>query len=154
MKTRLRLTQLLVVGTLLLASLGLTTPVWAQVQPSAAGQITPIQNQAIPANLSNYQEARTGATAAFYLVYIWRALIFVGGLMVIAYFIMGAFEWISAQGEASKITAARNKMTGAIAGFVVLSALFVILEFIGGLFGFDVLNATIPTPTSIPTTTP
>ena len=113
-------------------------------------QIEPIQNRAIPENLSNYEGARSGATFAFYLVYLWRTLIFIGGLMVIVYFIMGAFEWITANGEASKITSARNKMTGAIAGFIVLSALFVMLEMIGNLFGLNLLNPSIPTPTDAP----
>lgn len=113
-------------------------------------QIEPIQNRAIPENLSNYESARSGATFAFYLVYLWRTLIFIGGLMVIVYFIMGAFEWITANGEASKITSARNKMTGAIAGFIVLSALFVMLEMIGNLFGLNLLNPSIPTPTDAP----
>lgn len=118
---------------------------FAFAQPALA-QIPPIQNEAIPENLSNYEAAKSGASAAFYLVFIWRALIFIGGLMVIVYFIIAAFEWISANGEASKISSARNKMTGAIAGFIVLSALFVILELIGNIFGLNLTNPVIPTP--------
>ncbi len=135
---------------LITAFILLFTGVFLATALPVSAQVPPLQNEAIPDNLSNYGEARTGASAAFYLVFIWRALIFVGGLMVIIYFILAAFEWITANGEASKISSARNKMTGAIAGFIVLSALFVLLEFLGGLFGFDVLSPTIPTPTQAP----
>lgn len=138
------LSTLFIIISLFVASFSLgTTPVLAQIEP--------ITNEAVPANLSDYNQARTGASAAFYLVFIWRALIFVGGLMVIIYFIIAAFEWISANGEASKISAARNKMTGAIAGFIVLSALFVMLEFIGNIFGLNLTNPIIPTPGGAPT---
>lgn len=123
--------------------------VLASVQPVFAA-IEPIKNNAIPANLSDYEEARSGVTFAYYLVFIWRSLIFIGGLMVIVYFIMGAFEWMSANGEGGKISSARNKMTGAITGFIVLSAMFVILEFLGNLFGLNLLNPSIPTPSGAP----
>jgi hypothetical protein len=118
-------------------------------QPVLAA-IEPIRNNAVAPNLSNYQEAKSGASFAYYLVFIWRALIFIGGFMVILYFITGAFEWISANGEAGKISSARNKMTGAITGFIVLAATFVILEFLGNLFGFNVLTPSIPTPSGAP----
>jgi len=127
----------------------------AAAQPVLAA-IEPIRNDAVPPNLTNYEEAKSGVTFAYYLVFMWRSLIFIGGLLVIVYFIMGAFEWITAQGEAGKISAARNKMTGAITGFIVLAAMFVILEFLGSLFGFNLLNPSIPTPgeASIPAAVP
>jgi len=141
-------TKLSVSAVALIAAMeGLTRPIFAQ-------QIVPIRNGAVPANLTDYNEAKTGVTFAFYLVFIYRSLLFIGGLLVIGYFIMGAFEWITANGEASKITSARNKMTGAITGFIVLSATFVIIEFIGGLFGFNLLNLSIPTPNGALPTVP
>ena len=141
-------TKLSVSAVALIAAMeGLTRPIFAQ-------QIVPIRNGAVPANLTDYNEAKTGVTFAFYLVFIYRSLLFIGGLLVIGYFIMGAFEWITANGEASKITSARNKMTGAITGFIVLSATFVIIEFIGGLFGVNLLNLSIPTPNGALPTVP
>jgi len=109
--------------------------------------IDPIQNLAIPSPLTNYSDAISGTTVAFYIVYIWRALIFIGGLLVLVYFIQGAFEWIGANGEASKITTARNKMTGAITGFIVLISVFAILSFIEGIFGLNILRPSLPSAT-------
>lgn len=107
--------------------------------------IDPIVNKAIPDNLTDYATATSGAAFAYYFVFIWRALILIGGLLVIVYFIQAAFEWMSANGEASKISSARNRMTGAVAGFVVLIGVLVITQFIESAFGLNILNPTIPT---------
>lgn len=112
--------------------------------------VDPIQNLAVPSPLTDYTGATDGSTAASYIVFIWRALIFIGGLAVIVYFIQGAFEWISANGEAAKISTARNKMTGALTGFIVLIGVLVIIQLLEGIFGINILNQTIPTATSIP----
>lgn len=122
------------------------------VQPAYA-QIKPIENRAIPANLTDYSDATSGAAFAYYFIFIWRSLILIGGLLVIVYFIQAAFEWISAGGEAGKISTARNKMTGAVAGFVVLVGVLVITQFIEAAFGLNILNPAIPTasdPSFIP----
>ena len=127
-------TKLSVSAVALIAAMeGLTRPIFAQ-------QIVPIRNGAVPANLTDYNEAKTGVTFAFYLVFIYRSLLFIGGLLVIGYFIMGAFEWITAQGEAGKISAARNKMTGAVMGLVVLAMVLVIFAFIQQVLGIEILT--------------
>jgi hypothetical protein len=120
------------------------------VVPSTALAIDPIQNLAVPSPLTDYTGATDGSTATYYVVFIWRALIFIGGLAVIVYFIQGAFEWISANGEAAKISTARNKMTGALTGFIVLIGVLAIIQLLEGVFGINILNQTIPTATSIP----
>ena len=118
--------------------------------PTVALAIEPIQNLAVPPQLTEYTSAADGSAAAYYIVFIWRAIIFIGGLSVLVYFIQGAFEWISANGEAAKISTARNKMTGALTGFVVLIGVFVIIQFIESIFGIIILNQTIPTATTPP----
>jgi hypothetical protein len=119
---------------------------------SLLAQIEPIQNQAIPADLTDYNQATSGASFAYYFVFIWRSLMFVGGFIVIIYFIQGAFEWMSANGEAAKIATARNKMTGAITGFIILTGVFVIIQVAESLFGIKILSPEIPTATGIPAT--
>jgi hypothetical protein len=82
-----------------------------------------------------------------YTVYLWRASITIGSLAVIAYFLMGAFTWITSGGDTSKLEKARNQMTHAIIGLVLLVSSFVLLGFMSKLlFGgeFDLLRLTIP----------
>lgn len=123
-----------------------TQPIYAQVAP--------IENKAVPANLTDYNLATSGAAFAYYFIFIWRTLILIGGLLVIVYFIQAAFEWIGAGGEAGKIATARNKMTGAVAGFVILVGVLVITQFIEGAFGLNILNPNIPTASDPRFTTP
>jgi hypothetical protein len=122
----------------------------AQVSPfihqaSAAAAIEPVQNFAIPAPLTNYDNAKSGKTFVQYFIFIWQILIAAGGLMVVLYFLQAAFEWLGAGGEAAKITKAREKMTGAVAGFLILIAMFGILSFIETIFGINILNPVLPT---------
>lgn len=116
----------------------------AFTQPAYA-QVAPIENKAVPANLTDYASATSGAAFAYYFIFIWRALILIGGLLVVVYLIQAAFEWIGAGGEAGKIATARNKMTGAVAGFVILVGVLVITQFIESAFGLNILNPAIPT---------
>lgn len=152
-----RLTVYRLLATLLLSStlfFSRSSSIQAQLPEYDVTTDGPIQNFAIPERMTNYQEATSGESLAYYIVFIWRSLIFVAGLMVVVYFVIAAFDWISAQGEASKIAAARNKMTGAVAGFIVLAAMFIILELISSIFGLNILQPTLPTTGStIPTGT-
>lgn len=113
---------------------------------SAQAQIT---NPAIPDALgSDAAAAASGTTFTSYIVTLWQALIFVGGLLVVLYFLWGAIEWISAGGEQAKIGKARDKMTQAVIGMIVLVGTFTIVGLISQLFfpGMNLLQLTIPTP--------
>jgi hypothetical protein len=90
--------------------------------------------------------ASSGQTFSSYFVYIWQALIFLGGFLVILNLVWGAVEWIMSGGEKGAIEKARNKITNAVIGMIILSASFVIIKFVGQLFGFDILKLSLPTP--------
>lgn len=107
-----------------------------------------ITNPAI-GNLGNSPtQAATGTTFVRYVILIWQAIITVGGLTVLLMFVWGAIEWISAGGDSGKIEKARNKMTQAVIGMIILTASFTIIGFISGLFfpTFNLLELTFPTP--------
>jgi hypothetical protein len=103
----------------------------------------PIINETLGGNA---EAAQAGTTFTSYFIVVWRALIFVGSLAVLFNLVNGAIEWITAGGEASKVTHARQKMTQAIIGMIILAGSFAIISFLGNLFGFDVLKLTLPTP--------
>lgn len=54
----------------------------------------------------------------------------IAALMVIFYFIIGAFELITSQGDKGHIVSARSKIYHSIIGFILLTALFVIMQYI------------------------
>lgn len=54
----------------------------------------------------------------------------VSGLIVAFYFVIGAFELITSQGEKGHIVSARSKIYHALIGLVLLIALFVVMQYL------------------------
>lgn len=54
---------------------------------------------------------------------------------VIFYFLLGAFQYITSAGDKNKIQTARGKIIHAIIGFILLIAMFFILQILPELFG-------------------
>lgn len=77
----------------------------------------------------------------------------VGALVFIVYFLLGAIGWISAGGDSSKITKARDQMLQGVLGLIVLVALYAIVGFIGSIVGIDILNPAEMLQKLVPTTT-
>lgn len=67
------------------------------------------------------------------------------GVMIIAllsvfiFLIWGGIEWITAGGEKTKVEAARNKITSAVMGLVVLAASLAVYFLIQNIFGVHVI---------------
>lgn len=55
-------------------------------------------------------------------------------------FLIGAFGIITAGGDAKKVAEARKKIQNGIIGIVVVISAIFILDFIGVIFGIDILN--------------
>lgn len=72
-----------------------------------------------------------------------RALKFVmvlGALLVFAYLIWGGIEWITSGGDKGKTESARNKITAAVVGLIVLAASYAILVILLNFLGAGDLN--------------
>ncbi|MCB9813464.1 MAG: hypothetical protein H6772_03595 [Pseudomonadales bacterium] len=69
-----------------------------------------------------------------------KALNFVmvlGALLVFGYLIWGGVEWITSGGDKGKTESARNKITAAVVGLIVLAASWAILMLLLGFLGTD-----------------
>lgn len=75
-----------------------------------------------------------------YVVYLWRAAIILGSLAVVGFFVLGAFSWITAGGEKSKVEMARNKITTAVVGLIVLAASVALFNLVANFLGIDTLK--------------
>ena len=76
-----------------------------------------------PANHASGFGALIGSILSFSML--------IAAILVLLYLIWGAFEWITSQGDKSKLESARQKITGAILGIVVLAtvlALFMVVQ--------------------------
>ncbi len=61
-------------------------------------------------------------------------------LAVFIYLIWGAFEWITSGGDKGKTESARNKITAAVIGLIVLAASYAILMLLLQILGFTSLE--------------
>ena len=79
-------------------------------------------------------------------VLINKALNFVmvlGALLVFLYLIWGGIEWITSGGDKGKTESARNKITSAIIGLIVLAASWAILGLVLNFLGAGDINTLI-----------
>lgn len=58
-------------------------------------------------------------------------------LLVFFYLIWGGIEWITSGGDKGKTESARNKITAAIIGIIVLAASYAILQLVLNFLGFS-----------------
>ncbi len=77
---------------------------------------------------------------------IVRVLTPIAGLLVFIMIIVGAFQLITAGGEAKEVQKARKTLTAAIAGLVLLIGIWFILLLIKTITGVDVTKFEIPGP--------
>lgn len=116
-----------------------TTPAFADITNPATGNLG-----------SNTADAKSGNLFVTYFLQIWNALITVGALAVLLYFLWGAIGWITSGNDKGKIEEARNRMFNAFIGLFLLVAAYTIIGFISNiLFGadFNILQPTIVTGT-------
>jgi amino acid transporter len=61
----------------------------------------------------------------------------VAALIAFGFLIFGGIEWITSGGDKGKTEGARNKITAAVVGLLILAASWAIIDFTLGLLGFD-----------------
>lgn len=90
-------------------------PVFAQPQPTA--------------NIANEFDLSYGSLSTF--VSTLTPIAFsIAAVMVMFYFIIGAFELITSQGDKGHIVSARAKIYHSIIGFVLLILIFLIMQYL------------------------
>ena len=70
--------------------------------------------------------------------------ILIGFILTFFFLLQGALAWISSGGDEGKVEAARNRITQAIVGLVLLASVWAIYNFVGDFVGFDPTNLPIP----------
>lgn len=64
----------------------------------------------------------------------------VGAIVFLAFFIMGAIQYIVAAGDKAKLEAAKGKIQTALIGILLLFVVFAIMKFVGKFFGIIALE--------------
>ena len=72
-------------------------------------------------------------------------LFFVAGLLAFVFIIIGGIQWITAGGDAKAASAARDRITAAVVGLLVVVAAFAVTLILGQLFGINLFEFKFPT---------
>lgn len=73
----------------------------------------------------------------------------IAALLVFFYLILGGIEWITSGGDKGKTESARNKITAAVIGLIVLAASYAILNLALSFLGFSGLEAVLNQPVNL-----
>lgn len=80
--------------------------------------------------------------------FITIALI-VAGIVFLFMLILGGIRWILSGGDKAQTETARNQITAALIGLVVVFAAYAIATLIAEVFGVSILNFTVPKVTDV-----
>ncbi len=72
-------------------------------------------------------------------------LLIVAGIIFFVYLILGGIKWMTSGGDKASTEGARNQITAALIGLVIVFSAWAIVELIGSVFGIKILEFTIPT---------
>jgi len=121
-----------------------TPPVYAQVPESWSSPRCVVKITPAPSG----EEIEVATIQGFECIFknIVRILTPIAGLAVFITFVAGAFQMITAGGEAKQIQKARKTLTFAILGLVIFVGIWFILNLIKTITGVDVTLFQIPGP--------
>ena len=70
------------------------------------------------------------------------------GLLFFFMLLLGGIKWLTSGGDKAQTEAARNQITAALIGLVIVFAAFAILQLLEQFFGIDLTALTIPSVTT------
>ena len=74
-------------------------------------------------------------------------LLILAALIAFIYLILGGIQWITSGGEKAGMEAARNKITHAIVGLIIVGAAWAIMMLVQSFLGINIIGGTLTLPT-------
>ncbi len=74
-----------------------------------------------------------------------RLTVVVAAIVFFFILVIGGIRWIASGGDKAQTEAARNQITAALVGLVIVFAAWAILALVKTFFGVDIFTLTIPT---------
>jgi hypothetical protein len=94
-------------------------------------------------NLGNFQPA-TGLTIEGMVSGFIGLILVVAGLAIFFILVIGGVKWILSGGDKAHTEGARNQITAALVGLVIVFSAWAIVQLIATFFGVNILELTIP----------
>jgi len=76
-------------------------------------------------------------------------LLIIAALVAFIYLILGGIQWITSGGDKAGMEAARNKITHAIVGLIIVGAAWAVMALVQNFLGISIIgntNLTLPSP--------
>lgn len=99
-----------------------------------------ITNPAIGELGDDSTAAADGTLFTDYFIRVWNGVITIGAIMLVIMFLWGAIGWITAGGDAGKVTKSRDRMVQGVIGLIILVGSFTLISFISRVFFGDDFN--------------
>jgi len=103
-----------------------------------------IKNPVLPDSLGGSGTADGGTVIGSLISNIVGLLFMFAFLLTLLYLLMGGLQWITAGGDKTQLESARNKITNAIVGLIIVAAAYAIFTLVGQFLGLDVAKLQIP----------
>lgn len=107
-----------------------------------------IHNPVLPSVIGgsgNAGDVNTGGTALGTLISkIVGGLFLAAFLLAFVYLFLGGFSWITSGGDKTKLESARDQITQAIVGIIIVGAAWAITTLVGQFFGLNLKSLPIP----------
>ncbi len=95
-------------------------------------------------NGSQFNGLRTLSPGALISTAITLILV-LAGIIFFFMLVIGGVQWITSGGDKAKTEGARNQITAALIGLVIVFAAWAIASILGTFFGVEIFNFTLPT---------
>lgn len=82
---------------------------------------------------------------ARYIAVLWKAMVIIGGIIILLYLVWGALDWIMSGSNPERLKRAKDKMFNGIFGLVILVLSYAIIKVISTITGLNILNPIWPT---------
>ena len=107
-----------------------------------------ISNPVLPPGLGGgtNPNANSGGTALGQLISNLVGALFIAGFLL-AFFelLLGGISWITAGGDKQKLELARDKITNAIMGIIIVGAAYALSSLVAKFFGLNLASLSVPT---------
>ncbi len=108
----------------------------------ALAQIT---NPVLPSSLGGGGNADGSSAIGSLISNFIGAFVIFSFVVAFMYLLLGGFNWITSGGDKAKLQAARDEITNAIIGLIIVGAIWAIMTLVGGFLGIDFPNLHLPT---------
>ena len=99
-------------------------------------------------NIGQPNEMRIGQLGQLISALVGTLMI-ISALLAFFYLILGGIQWITSGGDKAAMEAARNKITHAIVGLIIVGAAWAIMVLVQNFLGVTIIGGTLNFPSPI-----